>query len=155
MHSIATVIDTSDLRPAQLRAWVRQLVGASHSALTLIFESFAFKQGVPRDADLVYDLRVLPNPHYVRELRALTGRDAPVAQFLAGQPEAADMLAQIEAFIRRWLPALATDQRAYVTVAVGCTGGQHRSVYMVEELGKRFADHSATLVRHRELDTGG
>ena len=122
--------------------------------LTLVFESFAFKYGVPLDADYVFDVRVLPNPYYVRELRALTGRDDPVAEFLAGQPEAAEMLQQIETFMRRWLPALATDQRGYVTVAIGCTGGQHRSVYMVEQLGRRFAGHGATVVRHRELVDG-
>ena len=96
VQAIATVIDTSDLRPAQLRSWVRQLVGAAHSALTLIFESFAFKHGVPRDADLVFDLRILPNPHYVKELRPLTGRDEPVAAFLREQPEVAEMIEHIE-----------------------------------------------------------
>ena len=154
LREVSTIIDTSTLRPAGLRSHVRDLVAVSTQRLTLVFESFAFKYGVPLDADYVFDVRVLPNPYYVRELRALTGRDGPVAQFLAGQPEAADMLSQIEAFMRRWLPALATDQRAYVTVAIGCTGGQHRSVYMVEELGRRFADHGAVVVRHRELDVG-
>ncbi len=154
LREVSTIIDTSTLRPAGLRSHVRDLVAVSPSRLTLVFESFAFKYGVPLDADYVFDVRVLPNPYYVRELRSLTGRDAPVAEFLAAQPEALDMLAQIEAFMRRWLPALATDHRAYVTVAVGCTGGQHRSVYMVEELGRRFAGHGATVVRHRELDPG-
>lgn len=154
LREVSTVIDTSTLRPAGLRSHVRDLVSTTTSRLTLVFESFAFKYGVPLDADYVFDVRVLPNPYYVRELRALTGRDAPVAQFLAAQPEALEMMDQIDAFIRRWLPALATDQRAYVTVAIGCTGGQHRSVYMVEELGRRFADHGAGVVRHRELDIG-
>ncbi|MBP7666413.1 MAG: RNase adapter RapZ [Burkholderiaceae bacterium] len=154
LREVSTIIDTSTLRPAGLRSHVRDLVAATTSRLTLVFESFAFKYGVPLDADYVFDVRVLPNPYYVRELRALTGQDAPVAQFLASQPEAAEMLQQIETFIRRWLPALATDQRGYVTVAIGCTGGQHRSVYMVEQLGRRFADHGATVVRHRELVTG-
>jgi UPF0042 nucleotide-binding protein len=154
LREVSTIIDTSTLRPAGLRSHVRDLVAATTSRLTLVFESFAFKYGVPLDADYVFDVRVLPNPYYVRELRALTGQDTPVAQFLASQPEAAEMLQQIETFIRRWLPALATDQRGYVTVAIGCTGGQHRSVYMVEQLGRRFADHGATVVRHRELVTG-
>lgn len=154
LREVSTIIDTSTLRPAGLRSHVRDLVSATTNRLTLVFESFAFKYGVPLDADYVFDVRVLPNPYYVRELRALTGQDAPVAQFLEGQPEAAEMLQQIETFIRRWLPALATDQRGYVTVAIGCTGGQHRSVYMVEQLGRRFADHGATVVRHRELVTG-
>ncbi len=152
LREVSTVVDTSTLRPAGLRAQVRDLVAARHDRLTLVFESFAFKYGVPLDADYVFDVRMLPNPYYVRELRPLSGRDAPVAEYLAEQPEAGEMLAQIEAFLRRWLPALATDQRGYVTVAIGCTGGQHRSVYIVEQLGRRFADHGATLIRHRELD---
>ena len=153
LREVSTIIDTSTLRPAGLRSHVRELVATSTGRLTLVFESFAFKYGVPLDADYVFDVRVLPNPYYIRELRPLSGRDAPVAQFLGAQPEAAEMLDQIEAFIRRWLPALATDQRGYVTVAIGCTGGQHRSVYMVEQFGRRFADHRATVLRHRELDT--
>ena len=152
LREVSTVVDTSTLRPAGLRAQMRDLVAAHTNRLTLVFESFAFKYGVPLDADYVFDVRVLPNPYYVKELRPLSGRDAPVAQFLDQQPEAHEMLQQIEAFVRRWLPALADDQRGYVTVAIGCTGGQHRSVYMVEQLGRRFADHGATLIRHRELD---
>lgn len=152
LREISTVIDTSDLRPTQLRAWVRQLVGAAHSSLTLVFESFAFKHGVPRDADLVFDLRVLPNPHYVRELRALNGRDAGVIDFLRAQPEVAEMLAQIEGFLARWLPAYEQDQRSYLTVAIGCTGGQHRSVYSAEQLAARFRERIPTLIRHREIE---
>ncbi len=152
LREVSTVIDTSTLRPAGLRGHVRELVAATTSRLTLVFESFAFKYGVPLDADYVFDVRVLPNPYYVKELRPLSGRDAPVARFLNEQPEAHEMLQQIETFVRRWLPALATDQRGYVTVAIGCTGGQHRSVYMVERLGQRFADHGAVVLRHRELD---
>jgi RNase adapter protein RapZ len=149
---VSTVIDTSQLRPALLRNWVRQLVGARESALTLVFESFAFKHGVPLDADFVFDLRVLPNPFYIRELRPLTGRDAPVAEYLAQQPEVGEMLSQVQGFLERWLPNFEDDQRSYLTVALGCTGGQHRSVYGVEWLAPRFDDRWATLVRHRELD---
>jgi RNase adapter protein RapZ len=152
LRDVSTVIDTSQLRPAQLRSWMRDLVGANTSALTLVFESFAFKHGVPLDADFVFDLRVLPNPFYIRELRPLTGRDDAVAEYLQAQPEVVEMLAQIETFLRRWLPAFENDQRSYLTVAVGCTGGQHRSVYGAETLARRFADRNATLVRHRELD---
>ena len=152
LREISTVIDTSQLRPAQLRSWVRSLVGAREAALTLVFESFAFKHGVPLDADYVFDVRVLPNPYYIRELRPLTGRDAPVAAYLEAQPEVGEMLAQIEAFLQRWLPAFEDDQRSYLTVAIGCTGGQHRSVYAVEWLARRFDGRYATLVRHRELD---
>ena len=152
LREVATVIDTSQLRPAQLRIWMRDLVCAGSNRLTLVFESFAFKHGVPLDADYVFDVRVLPNPHYVRELQPLTGRDAPVAEYLRAQPEVGEMLGQIEAFIARWLPAFELDQRSYLTVAIGCTGGQHRSVYFAETLADRFAPHAATLVRHRELD---
>ena len=152
LREVSTVIDTSQLRTAQLRNWMRSLVGARESALTLVFESFAFKHGVPLDADYVFDVRVLPNPYYIRELRPLTGRDAPVATYLESQPEVAEMLRQIEAFLARWLPAFEDNQRSYLTVAIGCTGGQHRSVYSVEWLAQRFQAQHATLVRHRELD---
>ena len=153
IREVSTVIDTSQLRPAVLRSWVRSLVGARDSALTLVFESFAYKHGVPLDADYVFDVRVLPNPYYVRELRPLTGRDAPVAAYLEAQPEAQEMLAQIQGFVQRWLPNFEDDQRSYLTVAIGCTGGQHRSVYLVEQLARRFADRGGAMVRHRELDT--
>jgi UPF0042 nucleotide-binding protein len=152
LREVCTVIDTSQLRPALLRSWVRSLVGAREAALTLVFESFAFKHGVPLDADYVFDVRVLPNPFYVRELRHLNGRDAAVAAFLEAEPDVAEMLAQIEDFLARWLPAFEEDQRSYLTVAIGCTGGQHRSVYMVERLAQRFGARYAALIRHRELD---
>lgn len=152
LRDVSTVIDTSQLRPALLRSWVRSLVGAPDAALTLVFESFAFKHGVPLDADFVFDVRVLPNPFYIRELRPLNGRDEPVAAYLAAQPEVGEMLQQIETFLQRWVPAFAADQRSYLTVAIGCTGGQHRSVYGVEWLARRFAGERSVLVRHRELD---
>ena len=152
LREVSTVIDTSQLRPAVLRSWMRSLVGARDSELTLVFESFAYKHGVPLDADYVFDVRVLPNPYYVRELRPLTGRDAPVAAYLDAQPEATEMLTQIHGFMQRWLPSFEDDQRSYLTVAIGCTGGQHRSVYSVEWLARRFEPRHATLVRHRELD---
>lgn len=152
LRDMSTVIDTSQLRPAQLRAWVRNLVGANGNRLTVVFESFAYKHGVPLDADFVFDVRVLPNPYYVRELRPLTGCDAPVVAYLEAQPETLEMLGQVEAFLARWLSAFAVDQRSYLTVAIGCTGGQHRSVYFVEALARRFGPRATTLVRHRELD---
>jgi UPF0042 nucleotide-binding protein len=148
----STIIDTSQLRPAQLARWLHDAVGAQGAALTLVFESFAFKYGVPLDADFVFDLRVLPNPHYIKELRPLTGRDAAVAEYLAAQPEVAEMCQQIAAFIGRWLDAFDDGQRAYLTVALGCTGGQHRSVYLAEQLAQRFAARAPTLLRHREQD---
>ncbi len=152
LREVSTVIDTSQLRPAQLRIWVRDLVHAKARAITLVFESFAFKHGVPLDADFVFDVRILPNPYYIRELRAQTGRDLDVANYLAAQPEVGEMTSQIESFIARWLPAFQNDQRSYLTVAIGCTGGQHRSVYMVELLAQRFVHGGGALVRHRELD---
>ena len=152
LREIATVIDTSQLRPAQLRIWMRDMVRAGGNRLTLVFQSFAFKHGVPLDADYVFDVRVLPNPHYEPELRPLTGRDTPVADYLRTQPEVAEMLGQIETFLARWLPAFEDDQRSYLTVAIGCTGGQHRSVYFAETLAERFRARAATLIRHRELD---
>jgi UPF0042 nucleotide-binding protein len=151
LRELSTVLDTSQLRAAQLRTWMRELVRATGSRLTLVFESFAFKHGVPLDADTVFDVRVLPNPHYVPELKPLTGRHPAVAAFLAGEPAVLDMLAQIAAFLERWLPAYEADQRSSLTVAIGCTGGQHRSVWFVERLAERFAPRVATLVRHREL----
>lgn len=155
LREVSTVIDTSELRPAVLRSWIRDLVGARPGALTLVFESFAFKHGVPLDADFVFDVRVLPNPYYIRELRPLTGRDAPVADYLRAQPEATDMLEQIEAFLRRWLPAFEDDQRSYLTVAIGCTGGQHRSVYMAQWLAEHFRKEARVLLRHRSLASSG
>lgn len=152
LREVSTVIDTSLLRPAQLRAWIRNIVQAAPARLTLVFESFAFKQGVPMDADFVFDVRMLPNPFYIKELKPLTGRDEPVIDYLAQQPESAELIAQIEAFLLRWLPALEGDQRSYVTVAIGCTGGQHRSVYCVEQLTQRFSQRGVVLSRHRELD---
>jgi UPF0042 nucleotide-binding protein len=152
---MASVVDTSQLRPAQLRQWTRDLVRSTQPRLTLVFESFAFKHGVPLDADFVFDVRVLPNPHYVDDLRPLTGVDAPVADFLRGHAEVGEMADQIEAFVRRWLPAFEQDQRSYLTVAIGCTGGQHRSVYLADLLARRFASRGTTLVRHRELDGRG
>jgi UPF0042 nucleotide-binding protein len=152
LRELSTVIDTSLLRPAQLRTWIRNIVQAAPARLTLVFESFAYKHGVPMDADFVFDVRMLPNPFYLKELKPLTGRDQPVKDYLAQQPETAELLAQIEAFLLRWVPALEGDQRSYVTVAIGCTGGQHRSVYCVEQLVQRFAPRGVVLARHREQD---
>ena len=116
-----------------------------------MFESFAFKRGVPLDADLVFDVRMIPNPHYDPFLRPLTGRDQPVMRFLDNQEMAQDMYKDIETFITKWLPAFKQDNRSYVTVAIGCTGGQHRSVYMVEKLTKHFQKTEQVLIRHRRL----
>jgi UPF0042 nucleotide-binding protein len=147
----AHVIDSSIIRAAQLQGYVKALISAPSGQLTLVFESFAFKRGVPTDADYVFDVRMLPNPHYEAALRPLTGRDAPVAEFLQAQAEVALMLNHITHFLESWLDALARDHRSYVTVAIGCTGGQHRSVYLVEQLSNRFTPQWVTLIRHREI----
>ncbi len=147
----ALVIDTSFLRSAQLQAYVKELIAAPQAQLTLVFESFAFKRGVPVDADFLFDVRMLPNPHYESLLRPLTGCDEPVAAFLRGHDSVQQMRQQIEDFLNHWLSALAQDHRSYVTVAIGCTGGQHRSVFLVETLAQAFAPNWTTLKRHREL----
>jgi len=147
----ADIIDTSIIRPAQLQSYIKDLIAAPQSALTLVFESFAFKRGIPLDADYVFDVRMLPNPHYVPALRPLTGRDAPVADWLREHDEVLRMYEDIEGFLSRWLDALARDHRSYVTVAIGCTGGQHRSVFLVEQLTRSFEKRWAALKRHREL----
>ena len=149
----AHVIDTSIIRPSQLQGYVKSLITTADEQLTLVFESFAFKRGVPTDADYVFDVRMLPNPHYEPELRHLTGRDEAVAAFLRVQADVTQMQEQIQAFLNHWLDALARDHRSYVTVAIGCTGGQHRSVYLVEQLAGQFAAKWVTLKRHRELES--
>jgi UPF0042 nucleotide-binding protein len=148
----AHVIDTSMIRSAQLQGYVKSLIQNPSRQLTLVFESFAFKRGVPLDADYVFDVRMLPNPHYEAALRQQTGLDQPVVDFLKAHSEVADMLGHIKQFLSHWLQALARDHRSYVTVAVGCTGGQHRSVYLVEALTAAFSKDWPTLKRHRELD---
>jgi UPF0042 nucleotide-binding protein len=148
----ADVIDTSLIRPAQLQSYIKGLISAPQNALTLVFESFAFKRGVPLDADYVFDVRMLPNPHYVPTLRALTGRDEPVIEWLREHDDVARMFDDIEQFLTHWLDALARDHRSYVTVAIGCTGGQHRSVFLVEQLARAFGARWGALKRHRELD---
>lgn len=151
------VIDTSNLTPGQLRAWVRDLVQADPLPVLLTFESFAYKLGVPLGADLVFDARCLPNPYYNPVLRPMTGRDQPVAVWLSQYPLVSRMIEDVANFVQNWLPHYAQDTRAYLTVAIGCTGGQHRSVYVVEQLARRFAEHGHVLVRHRarpELESG-
>ncbi len=144
-------IDTSDLAPSTLALWVKDLIVQDRSRITLLFQSFGFKHGIPLDADMVFDVRCLPNPHYVPELRPLTGRDDSVRAYIEASPDAMKMQADIRAFVENWLPCFIRDNRAYLTVAIGCTGGRHRSVYFVEALGAIFRDSEQVLVRHREL----
>ncbi len=152
IKELGHVIDTSGLNASKLRRWVKEVVGPGSSTMTLLFESFGFKFGVPLDADLVFDVRVLPNPFYDDVLRPLSGRDGQVIAFLDGQAEALELLADIRSFVEKWLPSYKRDNRSYLTVAIGCTGGQHRSVYMVENLARYFDASAQVLIRHRELN---
>jgi UPF0042 nucleotide-binding protein len=151
VEDLGLSIDTSDLHPNTLRQWVRDVVKVDRATMTLLFESFAYKHGVPLDADLVFDVRCLPNPYYTAALRPLTGLDQPVASFLASIEPVGKMLDDISRFLQDWLPHYVQDNRHYLTVALGCTGGQHRSVYLVEALAKRFSPAQRVLVRHRAL----
>lgn len=151
LAELAHQIDTSNVRTNTLRAWIKTFIQHERKGLTLMFESFGFKHGVPRDADLVFDVRSLPNPYYDTALRPLTGLDEPVKNFLQAQPMVSAMTDDIRAWIDKWLPSYIADNRSYLTVAIGCTGGQHRSVFITENLAAWFRTHSDVLVRHREL----
>jgi UPF0042 nucleotide-binding protein len=144
-------IDTSDLQPRVLQNWIRDLLGLGSGTLTLLFESFSYKDGIPLDADWVLDCRMLANPHYDPQLRPYTGCDAPVIEYLGRDPSVQRWLAEVGALLRRWLPEIVRENRTHVTVAIGCTGGRHRSVYLAEELAKVFRPEWRVLVRHRAL----
>lgn len=148
----ASLMDTTGILPSQLREWVKRFVGQPQAAMTLTFESFGFKHGLPVASDLVFDVRCLPNPYYCQELRPLTGQDKPVADYLRQYPEVNNMVSDIASFIKKWLPAYIAQNRHYLTVAIGCTGGQHRSVFVAEELGRLFAGHAGVVVRHRIIE---
>lgn len=150
IEQLGHVIDTSELSANKLRGWIKDLVESENAPLTLFFESFAFKVGVPQDADFVFDVRAIPNPYYDIALRPLNGRDAPVIAFLDAQPSAEEMFGDIRTFVAKWLPAFKKDNRSYLTVAIGCTGGQHRSVYMAERLAQYFNGTERVVLRHRE-----
>lgn len=143
--------DTSEQSPAALRAWIKDFISVDPSKLTLLFQSFGYKHGVPLDADLVFDVRCLPNPHYEPDLATLNGRDSAVVAYLESQPEVERMYGDIYHFVASWLPDYARDNRNYLTVAIGCTGGQHRSVYLAERLARAFSARYQVLTRHREL----
>jgi RNase adapter protein RapZ len=150
-----TVIDTSHLNVHQMRRQVITDFGlATDDSLSLLFESFAYKRGVPADADFVFDARVLPNPHWNPELRPLSGRDEAVRWYLDSQDYVSEYVSQVEQFLDTWLPRLRSDTRSYVTIAFGCTGGRHRSVYLAERLAEhcRNRDYGEVAVYHRELD---
>jgi UPF0042 nucleotide-binding protein len=152
LSEIGQRIDTSALTPGQLRQWVQDLVVAEHQGLTLAFESFGFKNGAPLDADFVFDARcVLPNPHYDPKLRPQSGNDPDVIAFLERETQAGLLVEDIQRFLQRWIPRFLLDQRAAITVAIGCTGGRHRSVYVAEQLAERFRSEHPVVVRHRDL----
>lgn len=154
LSSAATLwIDTSDLNVHELREAVRQrLEGHAEAGLTVLLSSFGFKHGVPLDADYVFDVRCLPNPHWHKELRALTGQDQAIQSFLAEKGIVNELYTDIESFLLKWLPAFHGNDRSYMTVAIGCTGGHHRSVYMVERLAKGLNEAVPNIqVRHRDI----
>lgn len=151
ISDMAHHLDTSDLAPNMLRNWVKDFAALPVAGLTLLFESFGFKHGIPLDADFVFDVRCLPNPYYDLKLRPLTGCDAPVAEFIRATPDAIRMLDDIHRFITDWLPSFERDNRSYLTIAIGCTGGRHRSVFFVETLAEKFRARTRTLARHRGL----
>ncbi len=146
-------IDTSNISAKTLRNHVREYSNRPSNKMVLLFTSFGFKEGIPLDADFVFDVRSLPNPHYDNLLRPLTGKDVGVAEFLEKEPMVSDMLNDIKHYVEKWLPSFEQDSRSYLTVAIGCTGGQHRSVYLVEQLKQHFEQSQyQTIARHRELD---
>lgn len=146
-------IDTTRTTPHELRSQVRNFArGEDTVGLTLLFESFGYKHGTPLDADYVFDVRCLPNPYWQTELRQFTGLDEPVVRFLEQNPDVLSMFDEICRFLEKWLPHFEREDRTYLTIAVGCTGGQHRSVYLVHRLAEYFANKGLkTQVRHREL----
>jgi UPF0042 nucleotide-binding protein len=148
-------VDTTHTNIHELRNIIRQRLTTTSKPvkeMSILFQSFGHKHGVPRDADFVYDVRCLPNPHWVAELRTYTGRDKPVMDFLGKDKQVKKMLEHISHFLQAWIPAFEEEGRSYLTIAVGCTGGQHRSVYLAEQLAKYFQSQGRNvLVRHREL----
>lgn len=146
-------IDTSQLRFQQLRELIRsRVLDRAAQTLSILFESFGYKHGVPNDADFVFDTRCLPNPHWEPQLRSLTGLDEAVVLFLENEPLVTEMFESLQSFLGKWTPRFEADNRSYLTIAIGCTGGQHRSVYLADRLAKHFSrQRSNVLVRHRDL----
>jgi UPF0042 nucleotide-binding protein len=149
--ALGSRIDTSELQPRVLQNWIRDLLGVGQASVTLLFESFSYRDGTPLDADWVLDARMLPNPHYDPQLRPFTGRDRPVVEYLGRDEAVKRWLADVRALLGQWLPEIVRENRSHVTVAIGCTGGRHRSVYLVEQLAEGFRSGWRVLVRHRGL----
>jgi len=147
------VLDTSQMTVYELRDEIKQrLLGSSAGTMSILIQSFGFKRGVPADADLVFDVRMLPNPHWVKELRLKTGLDHEVAAFLQNQPMTAELYRDISHYLDNWLPRYREGNRSYLNIALGCTGGQHRSVYLADRLFKHYqTQYPAIHIRHREL----
>ncbi len=156
VSNASLVIDTSAMTIYELRSAIRErIAGAGAGKLSVLFQSFGFKRGLPADADLVFDVRMLPNPHWEKALRMRTGRDIEVVEFLDKQADAIALFNDIVDFLTTWLPRYQSSNRSYVTIALGCTGGQHRSVYLAEKLYAHFCDSDADVnLRHRELQSG-
>jgi UPF0042 nucleotide-binding protein len=151
-HVADWVIDTSDTNIHQLRRQVWKCAGTENDTMTIVLESFAFKRGVPQDVDFIFDARILPNPHWVEKLREHSGLDQPVREWLEQDEAVEGMLADILSFLKSWLPEFQHSQRSYVTVGIGCTGGRHRSVYLVDRLATGLgSDFGHILIHHREL----
>lgn len=148
------IIDTSDTNIHQLKRQVWNCLGTERDSVMVVLESFAYKRGIPQDVDFVFDARNLPNPHWVEELRDFSGLDSKVSQWLESNEAVERMYADIEQFLLTWLPEFRDGQRSYVTVGIGCTGGKHRSVYLVDRLAKRLrSDFGRILIHHRELQS--
>ncbi|MCV2509099.1 MAG: RNase adapter RapZ, partial [Neisseriaceae bacterium] len=148
----ALVLDTSYMHVQNLRKWIQDWVGLTGKPFRLIFESFGFKFGVPLDADYIFDIRCLPNPYYSINLRDLVGYDDKIKSFFEQFPEVDQMIKSISNFLDIWIPSFKNNSRTTLTVAIGCTGGVHRSVYVVEQLARYFSQQYSVLVRHRQLD---
>ena len=151
LRDLAYCIDTSKMNAQQLRYSVLQWLDVHNEGMLVIIESFGFKYGVPTNVDFVFDMRSLPNPYYDPELRPFNGMDKPIRDYLDQQPLAQELLHDIEHFMSRWLPRMEVESRSYVTIGLGCTGGQHRSVYMTERLAERLRGKYHVLIRHRQL----
>ena len=148
-------LDTSRTNVHELRTQLRQCLKLDRAPLSVLLQSFAFRYGVPSDADFVFDSRCLPNPHWIADLRSLNGTDAAVQDYLSGQPQATAMLEDLQSFLSRWVPSFIEASRHYLNIAVGCTGGQHRSVWMAEQLAQLLSgdDSLEVTVQHRDMET--